>query len=69
MNRRLVPVVAFCLVALFTPRPASAQKLSTKWEELTAGDFVKGIQQSKRNFRTVKLRQPGPSLSSFMGIA
>src|ERR1700742_1098557 len=47
MNRRIVPVVALCLVALFTPRPSSAQKLSVKWEELTAGDFVKGIQQSK----------------------
>ena len=47
MNRRLVAVVALGLVALFTPRLASAQKLSAKWEELTAGDFVKGIQQSK----------------------
>src|SRR6202046_361527 len=47
MNRRLVPVVGLCLVVLFAPRLASAQKLSTKWEELTAGDFVKGIQQSK----------------------
>src|ERR1700722_13408204 len=47
MNRRLVPVVGLCLVVLFAPRLASAQKLSTKWEELTAGDFGKGIQQSQ----------------------
>ena len=47
MNRRLVAVAAFCVIALFTPQLTPAQKLSTKWEELTAGDFVKGIQQSK----------------------
>ena len=47
MNRRLVAVVALAVVSLFLPRPSSAQKLSVKWEELTAGDFVKGIQQSK----------------------
>jgi creatinine amidohydrolase len=47
MNRRLVTVAAFSLVMLFTPRLTPAQKLSVKWEELTAGDFVKGIQQSK----------------------
>jgi creatinine amidohydrolase len=47
MNGRLVSFVALCVVALFAPRAASAQKLSTRWEELTAGDFVKGIQQSK----------------------
>ena len=47
MNRRLIFVIALSVVASFAPRQASAQKLSTKWEELTAGDFVKGIQQSK----------------------
>jgi creatinine amidohydrolase len=47
MNRRLIFGIALCVVALIAPRQASAQKLSTKWEELTAGDFVKGIQQSK----------------------
>jgi creatinine amidohydrolase len=47
MNRRTIFVIAICVVALFAPRQTSAQKLSTKWEELTAGDFVKGIQQSK----------------------
>ena len=39
MNRRLFSVVALSLVALFAPRVASAQKLSVKWEELTAGEF------------------------------
>jgi len=48
MNRRSVSVVALSFVMLFAPRLISAQtKLSAKWEELTAGDFVKGIQQSK----------------------
>src|ERR1700755_2000342 len=47
MNRRTIFVSAICVVALFAPRQTSAQKLSTKWEELTAGDFVRGIQQSK----------------------
>src|ERR1700755_564379 len=47
MNRRFVAIFAFSLVTLLVPRLTPAQKLSTKWEELTAGDFVKGIQQSK----------------------
>jgi creatinine amidohydrolase len=47
MNRRIVSVVGLSFALLFAPRLTSAQKLSAKWEELTAGDFVKGIQQSK----------------------
>ena len=35
-------VVAFCLAASL-----SAQTLSPQWEELTAGDFEKAIQQAR----------------------
>jgi creatinine amidohydrolase len=47
MNRRLALLVVLSAVISLAPRLASAQKLSVKWEDLTAGDFVKGIQQSK----------------------
>ena len=49
MTRRLFSVLAATLfILVFAPLRTPAQnKLSTKWEELTAGDFVKGIQQSK----------------------
>jgi creatinine amidohydrolase len=47
MNRRLVFLIVLSAVISLAPRLASAQKLSVKWEDLTAGDFVKGIQQSK----------------------
>src|SRR5256885_2668751 len=49
MTRRLFSVVAAILfVLLFSPKLTPAQnRLSTRWEELTAGDFVKGIQQAK----------------------
>jgi creatinine amidohydrolase len=47
MNRRLVLLVVLSAVISLAPRLASAQKLAVKWEDLTAGDFVKGIQQSK----------------------
>jgi creatinine amidohydrolase len=47
MHRRFVAIATFTLIMLFTPRITPAQKLSVKWEELTARDFVKGIQQSK----------------------
>jgi creatinine amidohydrolase len=47
MNRRLVLLVVLSAVISPAPRLASAQKLAVKWEDLTAGDFVKGIQQSK----------------------
>jgi creatinine amidohydrolase len=45
MFRRAATLFVFAIAAATT---ATAQnKLSTKWEELTAGDFRQGIQQSK----------------------
>ena len=48
MPRKLLPLLALIpslLAALSTT--ADAQKLSPKWEELTAGDFVQAIHQSQ----------------------
>src|SRR5438874_11453080 len=42
-NRALVLASAFVFIAV----SSFAQSLSTKWEELTAPDFVKAIQQSQ----------------------
>ena len=45
MARKAVLVVAACFLSAAALR--SQAKLSTRWEELTAGDFRQGIQQSK----------------------
>jgi len=39
--------VASCAVLFFVPCFLNAQKLSVKWEELTAGDFQTAIQQAQ----------------------
>ena len=45
MARKAVLVVAACFLSAAALR--SQAKLSTRWKELTAGDFRQGIQQSK----------------------
>jgi creatinine amidohydrolase len=45
MLRKVTPVLAFTFFAATSP--SAQNKLSTKWEELTAPDFRQGIQQSK----------------------
>jgi creatinine amidohydrolase len=45
MTRKAVLVVATCFLAAAALR--AQNKLSTRWEELTASDFRQGIQQSK----------------------
>src|SRR6202047_2025714 len=45
MARKAVLVVAACFLSAAPLR--SQAKLSTRWQELTAGDFRQGIQQSK----------------------
>ncbi len=44
MRKIIVPVL---LVSLFTAAQASAQGLPTKWEELTAADFVQALEASE----------------------
>jgi creatinine amidohydrolase len=40
-------ILRFALLAVLVATPCSAQTLSTKWEELTAGDFVKALDASR----------------------
>ncbi len=48
MIRRVATLVTFAILSLAATSGMRAQtKLSAKWEELTAADFAKGIQQSK----------------------